>query len=75
MFCNGVDPNINAGIQRFFHLQIPTKYQYLTGITMVFIPMVGFFDTILKPMHSPIDQSNIVSDQIMTWVDKDPPIA
>ena len=46
MFCNGIDPNTNSGIQRCFHLQIPTKYQYRTGIT-IFIPIVGFFDTII----------------------------
>ena len=46
MFCNGIDPNTNSGIQRFLHLQIPTKYQYLSGIT-IFIPMVRLFDTII----------------------------
>ena len=40
--------------KRFFHLDTPTKYQYMTSITML-IPMGRFFDS----MHSPIYQSNI----------------
>ena len=42
----GAHPNNNLGIQRFSHLDIPTKYQYLTGITIL-IPTDGFFDTII----------------------------
>ena len=33
-------------IQRFSHLDIPTKYQYLTGVTIL-IPTGRFFDTII----------------------------
>ena len=34
-------------MQRFSHLDIPPKYQYLTGITIL-IPRSRFFDTILE---------------------------
>ena len=45
-------------IQRFSHLEIPTKYQDLTGIT-ISITMGRFFDGIiivdcLIPIHSPL---------------------
>jgi hypothetical protein len=43
---NVVDPNLNLGIIRFSHLDILTKYQYLTSITIL-IPMGRFFDTII----------------------------
>jgi hypothetical protein len=43
---NGIDPNNNLDIQRFFHLDIPTKYQYLTGISIM-IPKGRIFDTII----------------------------
>jgi hypothetical protein len=45
-FRNGIDPNNNSGIQGFPHLDIPTKYQYLTSITTL-IPTGRFFDTII----------------------------
>ena len=45
MIETGVDPSANSGVQRFFHLDIPTKYQYLCGI-IVLIPMGRFFDII-----------------------------
>ena len=35
MVKNCVDPNINLGIQIFSYLDIPIKYQYLTGITIL----------------------------------------
>jgi hypothetical protein len=38
--------NKDLDIQRFSDLEIPTKYQYLTGITIL-IPMSRFFDTII----------------------------
>ena len=44
MVLNGIDPNTNSGIQRFSHLDIPTKYQYLTGITIL-IPTGTFIDS------------------------------
>ena len=43
---NGIDPNNNLGTQRFSHLDRPTKYQYLTGITIL-IPVDRIFDTII----------------------------
>jgi hypothetical protein len=42
---NGIDPNY-LGLQRFSHLDIPTKYQYRSGITIL-IPLGRFFDTII----------------------------
>ena len=49
MVHNVVDPNlcIPTGIQRFSHLDLLTKYQYLTGITIL-IPMGRFFDTMIE---------------------------
>jgi hypothetical protein len=44
MVQNSVDPNNNSGIQRLSHLDIPTKYQFLSGITNL-TPMGRFFDT------------------------------
>jgi hypothetical protein len=44
-------------MQRFSHLDIRTKYQYLTGITTV-IPIGRLFDTIIN-VGSPIYQTNI----------------
>ena len=41
-----VDPNKNSGVHRFSELHIPTKYQYLTGITIL-IPMGRFFHSII----------------------------
>jgi hypothetical protein len=46
MVQSGIDPKNNSGIQRYSHLDIPTKYQYLTGITIL-IHMSRFTDTIL----------------------------
>jgi hypothetical protein len=45
MVYNGIDPNY-LGLQRFSHLDIPTKYQYRSGITIL-IPLGRFFDTII----------------------------
>ena len=42
---NGIEPNNNLGIQRFYLLDIPTKYQYLTGVAIL-LCMGKFFDTI-----------------------------
>ena len=42
-------------IQRVFHLVLSTKYQYLSGITILVIVMILFVDTI----HLPIYWSNI----------------
>ena len=57
-----IDPNNTSGIQRFSHLGKPTKYQYMTGITIL-IPMVGSLTPLLMlivdTMHSPIYRSNI----------------
>ena len=50
MVWNGIDPNSNSGIQRFSHLEAPTEYQYLTGITKL-IPTGRFFDTIIDVGH------------------------
>jgi hypothetical protein len=49
MVHNVVDPHLckPTGIQRFSHLDIFTKYQYLTGITIL-IPMGRFFDTMIE---------------------------
>ena len=38
--------NNNSSIQRFSHLDIPTRYQYLTSVTIL-IPMDRFSDTII----------------------------
>jgi hypothetical protein len=46
MVWNGINPNNNSGIQRFSHLDIPTKYQCLIGITIL-IPTGRFFDSII----------------------------
>ena len=46
MIYNGIDPNNNYVKQRFSHLDIPTKYQYLTSI-IVLILMGGLFDTLI----------------------------
>ena len=46
MFWNDIDSNKHLGIQRFSHLDICTKYQYLTGVTIL-IPMSRFFGTII----------------------------
>ena len=43
---NDVDPNNNLGIQRFSHLEIPTKYQYLTDFTNL-VPVGRLFDSII----------------------------
>ena len=45
MVWNNIDSNKHLGIQRFSHLDIRTKYQYLTGATIL-IPMSRFFGTI-----------------------------
>ena len=50
MVWNGIDPNSNSGIQRISHLEAPTEYQYLTGITNL-IPTGRFFDTISDVGH------------------------
>ena len=46
MVYNDIESNNNLGIQRFSHFDIPSKYQYLTGIT-IGIPVGRFFDTII----------------------------
>ena len=46
MLKNCIDPNHNSGTQRFSHLNIPTKYQYLTGVTNL-IPMGRLFDAVI----------------------------
>jgi hypothetical protein len=46
MVLSGIDPNTNSGTQRFSHLDIPTKYQYLTAIT-ISIPKGRFIDSIV----------------------------
>jgi hypothetical protein len=43
---SGIDPNNNSRIKRYYHLDIPTKYQYFTGITIL-ITTGRFFDTII----------------------------
>ena len=45
MVVNDIDSENNLGVERFSPLDIPTKYQYLIGITIL-IPMARFFDTI-----------------------------
>ena len=37
MVQNGIDPNNNLGIQRFSYLDIPSKYQCLTGNTILIL--------------------------------------
>ena len=43
---NTIYTGTEPAIQRFFYLDIPTKYQYSTGTT-IFILMGRFFDTII----------------------------
>ena len=46
MVQNVIDPNNNSVIQRFSHLEIPTKYQYSAGI--IFLIFTGrVFDAII----------------------------
>ena len=51
-------------IQRVFHLVISTKYQYLSGITILVLVMILFVVTI----HSPIYWSNIDEHLILHTV-------
>ena len=46
MFWNVIDQHNYLGIGRFSHLDIPIKYQNLTGITNM-ISIGSFFDTII----------------------------
>ena len=41
-----IDSNNNSIVQRYSHLEIPTKYQHLSGITIL-VSMSRFFDTII----------------------------
>ena len=41
---NGFDLSNSSGIQSYSHLDIPTKYQYLTNATIL-IPMGKLLDT------------------------------
>ena len=54
----------NFNIQRVFHLVISTKYQYVSGITILVLVMILFVDTI----HSPIYWSNIDEHLILHTV-------
>ena len=40
----------DSGVQKFSHLNIPTKYQYLIG-TRILIPIGKCFDTIIDVDH------------------------
>jgi hypothetical protein len=42
MVYDGIDLSNELGIQRFFHLVIPTKYQYLIGVTILIPVGVGY---------------------------------
>ena len=44
---SGIDPNNNSSYQRYSHLEIPTKYHNLTGITIL-LPTGRSFDTIIE---------------------------
>lgn len=46
MIQKNMDPNNDSEIQRFSPLDIPNKYQYMTGNTL-FTPMGRFFNTIV----------------------------
>ena len=50
MAYNGIDPNDFSGIERFSHHDILTKYQYLTGVTIL-ISTGRFCDTIIGGDH------------------------
>ena len=54
----------NFNIQRVFHLVISTKYQYVSGITILVLVMILFVDT----LHSPIYWSNIDEHLILHTV-------
>ena len=47
MVYNGIDSNNNFSIQRFSHLDIPTKYQYLIDIAILIPTGTRFFETII----------------------------
>ena len=57
MTWNGIDPNNNSCIWRHSHVDVPTKYQYLTGVTI--LTSTGkLFDTIIDTVHSYKYQTN-----------------
>ena len=66
------DPNSNSCIQKNSHLRVPTKHQYLNGISIL-IPMSRFFDNyvidvdVLTPMHSPIHTGPTFGDNLMVY--------
>jgi len=76
-----LNPNNNSGIQKFSHLYIPTKFQYLTDITIL-IPAgrffwyyywCCFFDTIINfgyliPMHSLCTGPTFVATQFKATI-------
>ena len=47
MVHNSFDPNNTSCIQIFSHLEMPTKYQYMTGITFLY-PQVDALTPILN---------------------------
>ena len=51
MVQKGIDANNNSGIKRYYHLDIPTKYQYFTGITIL-ITTGRLLDTIIDVDYS-----------------------
>ena len=61
MFKNAIDLHNNLDVQRFPHLEIPTKHQYLTAITIL-IRMGRFFDTIIN-VNSLYDAFTYIPDQ------------
>jgi hypothetical protein len=56
-----MNPSNNSALQRFSHLDIPIKYQHLTGIKIL-VPVVGslipLLTLIIDTMHSHVYHSN-----------------
>lgn len=57
MWClDDTEPKNTLSIQRFFHLRIPTNYQYFIGVTNVMLSQVGsltisFINYVLIPCN------------------------
>ena len=44
----------HVSLQIFYHLEIPTKYQHLSDITISILTGNMFYETIVDTMHSPL---------------------
>ena len=66
---NSFNPNNNLGIQIFSHLDIPTKYQYLTG-TSILILRVGSLILLLMLVIHTMHHLHIGPTLVMTSFDR-----